>query len=47
MHSVVLVLGVQYSDFTLPYNTQSSSQQVHSLIPNTNFSQLPHPPPLW
>ena len=38
---VILVSGVRYSDSTLPYNNQCSSQQVHSSIPITYFT---HPP---
>ena len=40
-YSVILVSGVQYSDSTLWYNTQGSSQQVPSLILIT-ISLIPH-----
>ena len=46
IHIAILVSGVQYSDSTLPYNTQCSSQ-VPSLILITYLTFPPHPDPLW
>jgi len=43
-YSITLFSGVQHSDSTVPYNTQYSSQQVHSFIPITYFN---HPPPTF
>ena len=44
-YSVILVSDVQYTDSAIPYDTQYSWQQVHSLIPNTYFTHYICTPP--
>lgn len=38
--AVNIISGIQYSDSTILYITQWSSQQVHSLLPFTYFTHL-------
>ena len=40
-YSAILVSGVEFSDSSLTYNTQCSSQQVPSLIPISHLAHLP------
>ena len=39
--NIQLVSGAQYSNSTLPHNTQCSLQQMNSLMPITNLAQPP------
>ena len=41
-----MISGIEFSDSSLIYNTQGSSQQVSSLMPLAHLAHHPNPQPL-